>query len=83
MTMKLAKAASLFTTDPSGQTDLPEHPMTRYYFISSHQHGTGNAGSKGNCQQFQNPLDSAPVLTAARLLRVGAGPPPDPACILQ
>jgi len=58
------KAASLFTTDPSGKKDLPDHPMARYYFISSHQHGTGNATSKGNCQQFQNPLDSAPVLRA-------------------
>src|SRR5437660_261016 len=58
------KAASLFTTDPSGKTDLPDHPMARYYFISSHQHGTGNAAAKGNCQQFQNPLDSAPVLRA-------------------
>jgi Alpha/beta hydrolase domain len=38
--------------------------MTRDYFISSHQHGTGNAASKGNCQQLQNPLDSAPVLRA-------------------
>jgi Alpha/beta hydrolase domain len=58
------KAASLFTTDPSGKIDLPDHPMARYYFISSEQHGTGNAASKGNCQQLQNPLDSAPVLRA-------------------
>jgi hypothetical protein len=58
------KAASLFTTDPSGKKELPDHPMTRDYFISSHQHGTGNAAAKGNCQQFQNPLDSAPVLRA-------------------
>ena len=58
------KAASLFTTDPLGTVDLPDHPLARYYFISSHQHGTGNATSKGNCQQFQNPLDSAPVLRA-------------------
>src|SRR5438445_430569 len=58
------KAASLFTTDPSGKMDLPDHPMARYYFISSEQHGTGNPTAKGNCQQFQNPLDSAPVLRA-------------------
>ena len=58
------KAASLFTTDPSGKMDLPGHPMARYYFISSEQHGTGNPASKGNCQQLQNPLDSAPVLRA-------------------
>jgi Alpha/beta hydrolase domain len=58
------KAASLFTTDPAGKMDLPDHPMARYYFISSEQHGTGNPASKGNCQQLQNPLDSAPVLRA-------------------
>jgi Alpha/beta hydrolase domain len=58
------KAASLFTTDPSGKMDLPDHPMTRDYLISSHQHGTGNAATKGNCQQLQNPLDSASVLRA-------------------
>ena len=58
------KAASLFTTDPSGTADLPDHPMARDYFISSEQHGTGNAAAKGICQQLQNPLDSAPVLRA-------------------
>jgi hypothetical protein len=58
------KAASLFTTDPAGAKDLPDHPMARDYFISSHQHGTGRQTVKGNCQQFQNPLDSAPVLRA-------------------
>jgi alpha/beta hydrolase family protein len=58
------KAASLFTTDPAGKKDLPDHPMARDYLISSEQHGTGNAASKGNCQQLQNPLDSAPVLRA-------------------
>src|SRR5487761_52800 len=31
------KAASLFTTDPRGATDLPDHPMARDYFVSSHQ----------------------------------------------
>jgi hypothetical protein len=59
-----AKAGSLFTTDPEGKMDLPEHPMARHYLISSEQHGTGSATSTGNCQQFQNPLDSAPVLRA-------------------
>lgn len=58
------KAASLFTTDPAGAKDLPDHPMARDYFISSHQHGTGRQTVKGNCQQFQNPLDSAPILRA-------------------
>ena len=58
------KAASLLHTDPTGTVDLPESPFTRNYFISSHQHGTGNGASKGNCQQFQNPLNSAPVQRA-------------------
>jgi hypothetical protein len=58
------KAASLFTTDPSGKKDLPDQTMARDYFISSEQHGTGNPTRKGNCQQLQNPLDSAPVLRA-------------------
>jgi len=58
------KAASLLHTDPTGTVDLPDSPFTRNYFISSHQHGTGNAASKGACQQFQNPLNSAPVQRA-------------------
>jgi len=58
------KAASLLHTDPAGTKDLADSPFTRNYFISSHQHGTGNATTKGNCQQLQNPLDSAPVQRA-------------------
>ena len=59
------KAASLFHTDPMGTVDLPDHPMARLYLVSSHQHGgAGNPASKGNCQQFGNPLDSAPIQRA-------------------
>jgi hypothetical protein len=58
------KAGSLMTTTPNGTADLPDSPFARNYLISSHQHGTGNAASKGNCQQFQNPLDSAPIQRA-------------------
>jgi hypothetical protein len=58
------KAASLLHTDPAGTRDLPDSPFTRNYFISSHQHGTGNQATKGGCQQLQNPLDSAPVQRA-------------------
>jgi hypothetical protein len=58
------KAASLLHTDPTGTRDLHDSPFTRNYLISSHQHGTGNPASKGNCQQFLNPLDSAPVQRA-------------------
>ena len=58
------KAASLMTTDPTGTRDLPDSPFTRIYFMSSMQHGTGNASSMGACQQFQNPLDSQAVQRA-------------------
>jgi hypothetical protein len=59
------KAASLFHTDPQGQSDAPGHPMARLYNLASKQHGgAGNRNNKGNCQQFQNPLDSAPVQRA-------------------
>jgi hypothetical protein len=75
------KAASLMTTDPTGTVDLPDSPFTRIYFMSSMQHGTGSATSKGNCQQFQNPLDSSPVqraLFTALDKWVTAGVPPPP-----
>ena len=55
------KAASLLHTTPDGTADLPDFALTRNYFISSHQHGTGNGTSRGSCQQFQNPLDSTPI----------------------
>lgn len=58
------KGASLFHTDTMGTKDLPEHPMSRLYFVSSHQHGIGNGSSKGACQQLGNPLDSGPILRA-------------------
>ena len=58
------KAASLLHTQPDGRADLPDSRFTRNYLISSHQHGVGNPTSKGSCQQFQNPLDSAPVQRA-------------------
>ena len=58
------KGASLFHTDPAGKMDLPEHAMSRLYFLSSMQHGTGNGGARGACQQLGNPLDSGPVLRA-------------------
>ena len=58
------KAASLFHTDTKGTVDLPGHPQSRYYFMSSMRHGTGNGNAKGNCSQFDNPLDSSPVQRA-------------------
>jgi hypothetical protein len=58
------KAASLLHTTPDSTADLPDSPYTRNYLMSSMQHGTGNSASRGNCQQFQNPLNSAPVQRA-------------------
>jgi hypothetical protein len=59
------KAGSLMSTDPTGKFDLPDHELTRLYLLSSKQHGgAGNPASKGVCQQFLNPLDSAPVQRA-------------------
>ena len=58
------KTASLLHTTPDGASDLPDSPYTRNYFMSSMRHGTGNAANRGNCQQFDNPLNSAPVQRA-------------------
>ncbi len=58
------KTASLLHTTPDGTRDLHDSPYTRNYFMSSMRHGTGNAASKGLCQQFDNPLNSAPVQRA-------------------
>jgi hypothetical protein len=59
------KAGSLMSTDPTGKFDLPDHPDARLYLLSSKQHGgAGNPTSTGLCQQFLNPLDSAPVQRA-------------------
>ena len=58
------KTASLLHTQPDGSADLPDSPYTRNYFMSSMQHGTGNATNRGACQQFGNPLNSAPVQRA-------------------
>src|SRR5204863_5510364 len=58
------KTASLLHTTADGRSDLPDSPYTRNYFMSSMQHGTGSATSRGNCQQFQNPLSSSPVQRA-------------------
>jgi hypothetical protein len=58
------KTASLLHTTPDGKSDLSDSPYSRNYFMSSMQHGTGNAANRGNCQQFQNPLSSSPVQRA-------------------
>jgi len=59
------KGASLFHTDAMGTTDLKDHPSARLYLLASKQHGgAGDPTSRGACQQFLNPLDSAPVQRA-------------------
>jgi hypothetical protein len=58
------KTASLLHTQPDGSADLTDSQYTRNYFMSSMQHGTGNATNRGSCQQFGNPLNSAPVQRA-------------------
>jgi hypothetical protein len=59
------KAGSLMSTDPTGTFDLPDQPEARVYLLSSKQHGgAGDPTSKGLCQQFLNPLDSAQVQRA-------------------
>jgi len=75
------KGASLLHTDPAGKRDLADHPMTRLYLISSHQHAVGNGNARGACQQLGNPLDSGPVLRALwealdQWSTKGVAPPP-------
>ncbi len=74
------KTASLLHTTPDGSTDLPESSFSRNYFMSSMQHGTGNATNRGACQQFGNPLSSNPVQRALFLAldkwTFGTAPPP-------
>src|SRR5204863_3342185 len=75
------KTASLLHTTPDGSTDLPEAPFSRNYFMSSMQHGTGNATNRGSCQQFGNPLSSNPEQRALFLALdkwsvLGVPPPP-------
>jgi hypothetical protein len=58
------KTASLLHTTPDGAADLADSPYARNYFMSSMRHGTGNRANRGVCQQFDNPLNSAPVQRA-------------------
>jgi len=58
------KTASLLHTRPDGSADLRDSRFTRNFFMSSMQHGTGTATNRGACQQFGNPLNSAPVQRA-------------------
>jgi alpha/beta hydrolase family protein len=83
------KAGSLMSTDPTGKFDLPDHPLTRNYLLSSKQHGgAGDPTQKGVCQQFLNPLDSAPVQRALwtaldEWSTAGIQPPPSQVPLLR
>lgn len=57
------KAASLLHTDSKGN-DLPDPENVRFFLVSGAQHGTGNASSRGLCQQLQNPTNADPLLRA-------------------
>jgi hypothetical protein len=61
------KTASLLTTDPTGSFDLPDHPLSRRYYLSGVQHGPGSQNSKtqaGVCQNFNSPLDDSLTVRA-------------------
>ena len=83
------KAGSLTSTDPTGTYDLPDHPDARLYLLASKQHGgAGNPASTGLCQQFLNPLDSAPVQRALwedldQWSTQGVAPPPSQVPMLK
>jgi len=61
------KTASLFHTDPTGSFDLPDHPLSRKYYMAGMQHGGGNQTSKissGSCMYANNPLDPSYTIRA-------------------
>ncbi len=61
------KTASLLHTDPTGTTDLPDHPLSRRYYMSGLQHGGGSQGTKtsvGSCQNYNDPLDASFTMRA-------------------
>jgi hypothetical protein len=77
------KTASLFHTDPTGSTDLPDHPLSRKYYMSGMQHGGGSQTTKagvGVCQNWNNPTDPTYTIhalyTALDQAVTGNIPPP-------
>ena len=74
------KASSLLHTDTRGR-DLPDPPNVRFYLLSGLQHGTGNFGSRGICQQLTNGTSADPTLRALLIaldewVSKGIEPPP-------
>ena len=61
------KTASLLHTDPTGTFDLPDHPLSRRYYMAGLQHGGGTQTTKtgvGSCQNFNNPEDASFTMRA-------------------
>ncbi len=57
------KTASLLHSDLKGN-DIPDPINVRFFLVAGAQHGTGNAASRGVCQQLQNPVNAEPLLRA-------------------
>jgi hypothetical protein len=74
------RAASLITTDPVGERDVPPAPEARIYAIVGAQHYVGITPHRGIFSNCGNPLNHYPVLRALllaldRWVREGAEPP--------
>ena len=74
------RAASLITTDPAGERDLPPAPEARIYAIVGAQHYVGITPHRGFFSNCGNPLNHYRVLRALllaldRWVREGAMPP--------
>ena len=74
------RAASLITTDPAGERDLPPAPEARIYAIAGAQHYVGITRHRGTFNNCGNPLNHYRVLRALlvaldRWVREGAEPP--------
>ncbi len=74
------RAASLITTDPAGERDLPPAPEARIYAIAGAQHYVGITRHRGIFSNCGNPLNHYRVMRALlvaldRWVREGTEPP--------
>ena len=74
------RAASLITTDPAGEYDLPPAPEARIYAIAAAQHYVGITPHRGIFNNCGNPLNHYRVMRALlvaldRWVRDGTEPP--------
>ncbi|HEY7662256.1 MAG TPA: alpha/beta hydrolase domain-containing protein [Xanthobacteraceae bacterium] len=75
------RSASLITTDPAGERDLPPAPEARIYMIAGAQHYVGMLHERGMFANCVNTLNHYRVMRALlvaleRWVRDGAEPPP-------